>query len=96
MTKAVTGLTRGLARDLGPRGITVNVIQPGPTETDITNDAAMRAALTPQIPIGRLGKDSEIASLVAAFVNGSALASTADFLRDVAGGRSQASGFALV
>lgn len=35
MTKAaVAGLTRGLARELGPRGITVNVIQPGPTATD--------------------------------------------------------------
>jgi 3-oxoacyl-[acyl-carrier protein] reductase len=36
MTKAaVAGLTRGLARDLGPRGITVNVIQPGPVATDL-------------------------------------------------------------
>ena len=35
MTKAaVAGLTRGLARELGPRGITVNVVQPGPTATD--------------------------------------------------------------
>ena len=33
MTKAaVAGLTRGLARDLGPRGITVNTVQPGPVE----------------------------------------------------------------
>jgi 3-oxoacyl-[acyl-carrier protein] reductase len=88
MTKAaVAGLTRGFARDLGPRGITVNVIQPGPTETDITNDATMRAALTPQIAIGRLGKDSEIASLVAyiaspqaSFVNGSALTIDGGFL----------------
>ena len=88
MTKAaVVGLTRGFARDLGPRGITVNVIQPGPTETDITNDDAMRAALTPQIAVGRLGKDSEIASLVAyiaspeaSFVNGSALTIDGGFL----------------
>jgi 3-oxoacyl-[acyl-carrier protein] reductase len=36
MTKAaVAGLTRGLARDLGPRGITVNVVQPGPVDTDM-------------------------------------------------------------
>ena len=36
MTKAaVAGLTRGLARDLGPRGITVNNIQPGPVDTDM-------------------------------------------------------------
>ena len=32
---AVAGLTRGLARDLGPRGITVNVVQPGPVDTDM-------------------------------------------------------------
>ncbi|GAA1274509.1 3-oxoacyl-ACP reductase FabG [Pseudonocardia aurantiaca] len=32
---ALTGLTRGLARELGPRGITVNVVQPGSTDTDM-------------------------------------------------------------
>ena len=32
---AVVGLTRGLARDLGPRGITVNLVQPGSTDTDM-------------------------------------------------------------
>ncbi len=31
-------MTRGLARDLGPRGITVNNIQPGPTATDMNSD----------------------------------------------------------
>lgn len=36
MTKsALIGLTKGLARDLGPRGITVNVVQPGSTDTDM-------------------------------------------------------------
>ena len=40
MTKAaLVGLTRGLARELGPRGITVNVIQPGPTATDANPDS---------------------------------------------------------
>ena len=40
MTKAaLAGLTRGLARELGPRGITVNVIQPGPTATDSNPDS---------------------------------------------------------
>jgi NAD(P)-dependent dehydrogenase (short-subunit alcohol dehydrogenase family) len=32
---ALVGLTKGLARDLGPRGITVNVVQPGPIDTDM-------------------------------------------------------------
>jgi 3-oxoacyl-[acyl-carrier protein] reductase len=36
MTKAaVAGLTKGLARDLGPRGTTINNVQPGPTDTDM-------------------------------------------------------------
>jgi len=36
MTKAaVAGLTKGLARDLGPRGITINNVQPGPTDNDM-------------------------------------------------------------
>jgi 3-oxoacyl-[acyl-carrier protein] reductase len=77
---AVAGLTRGLARDLGPRGITVNNVQPGPTETEIVSDEGVRAMLRSMIPIGRMGRDSEIASLVsylagpeAAFINGAAL-----------------------
>ncbi|WP_296948163.1 3-oxoacyl-ACP reductase family protein [uncultured Massilia sp.] len=77
---AVAGLTRGLARDLGPRGITVNDVQPGPTETDIVADEGVRAYLRTQIPVGRMGRDSEIAGLVAylvrpeaAFVNGAML-----------------------
>ena len=77
---AVAGLTRGLARDLGPRGITVNNVQPGPTETEIVGDEGVRAFLRTQMPVGRMGKDSEIASLVAylagaeaAFINGSML-----------------------
>jgi 3-oxoacyl-[acyl-carrier protein] reductase len=77
---AVAGLTRGLARDLGPAGITVNNVQPGPTETDIVADESVRAYLRTQIPVGRMGRDSEIAGLVAylagpdaAFVNGAML-----------------------
>lgn len=39
MTKgAVASFTRGLARDLGPRGITVNNVQPGPIDTDANPD----------------------------------------------------------
>ena len=39
MTKsALNGLTRGLARDFGPRGITVNTVHPGPTITDMTSE----------------------------------------------------------
>jgi 3-oxoacyl-[acyl-carrier protein] reductase len=46
MTKAaVAALTRGLARDLGPRAITVNVIQPGPTESDMNANPAVNDTL---------------------------------------------------
>ncbi len=81
MTKAaVAALTRGLARDLGPRGITVNTIQPGPIETDMTGDENIRAIVRPLMALGRMGQDTEIASLAAylaspesGFVTGSAL-----------------------
>jgi 3-oxoacyl-[acyl-carrier protein] reductase len=81
MTKgAVASMTRGLARDLGPRGITVNAIQPGPTDTDMNNDESTRAMVRPLMALGRTGKDTEIASLVAylagpesSFVTGAAL-----------------------
>ena len=66
MTKAaVAALTRGMARDLGSRGITVNTVQPGPTETDMNRDENLRAMLRPMLALGRIGKDSEIASLIA-------------------------------
>jgi len=81
MTKgAVAAMTRGLARDLGPRGITVNAIQPGPTETDMNSNEAIRARLRPLMTLGRLGRDSEVASLIAylaspesGFITGAAL-----------------------
>lgn len=63
---ALGGLTRGLARDLGDRGITVNLIQPGPIDTernpaDGPNAADNRAPLA----IARHGTADEVAALVA-------------------------------
>jgi 3-oxoacyl-[acyl-carrier protein] reductase len=80
MTKgAVASLTRGLARDLGPRGITVNAVQPGPTETDMAAEEH-REWLRPMMALGRMGQDSEIAEMVAflagpgsSYVTGAAL-----------------------
>lgn len=63
---ALVGLTKGLARDLGPRGITINTVQPGPVDTDMnpaTGDFA--ESLIPLMAIGRYGKADEIASFVA-------------------------------
>ncbi len=81
MTKgAVSAMTRGFARDLGSRGITVNAVQPGPTETDMNDSENQRAMLRPMMALGRMGKDWEVASLVAylagpesGFVTGSLL-----------------------
>ncbi|MEH7335089.1 3-oxoacyl-ACP reductase family protein [Neobacillus drentensis] len=67
MTKAaVAGMTRGLARDLSPKGITVNNIQPGPVDTDMNPAEGSNAELLREIiAIGRYGKATEIADLVA-------------------------------
>ena len=63
---ALSGMTRGLARDLGPRGITANVVHPGPTDTDMNPadgpDAASEAALT---AAGRYGDPEDVALTVA-------------------------------
>ena len=63
---AVAALTRGWARDLGPRGITVNTIQPGPIGTDMnpadSDFAPTQRALT---ALGRYGRPEEVAAAVA-------------------------------
>lgn len=63
---AIVGLTKGLSRDLGPRGITVNNVQPGPVDTDM-NPASGEFAETLKglMALPRYGKDEEIASFVA-------------------------------
>lgn len=63
---AIATFTRGLARDLGARGITVNNIQPGPVDTDMnpaTGDFA--DTLRGIMALSRYGKAEEIAGLVA-------------------------------
>ncbi len=63
---AVAGLTRGLARDLGPRGITVNTVQPGPVDTDMNPASGEFAKLLKGLTaLGRYGRDEEIAAFVA-------------------------------
>ena len=63
---ALVGLTRGLARDLGPRGITINNVQPGPVDTDMNPaNSEFATSLKAMMPIGRYGTDEEIAGFVA-------------------------------
>ena len=62
----LVGLARSLAREFGSRSVTVNVVAPGLTETDMS--AALteqqRAALVAQIPLGRLARPAEVAAAV--------------------------------
>ena len=63
---AVAGLARGWARDLGSRGILVNVIQPGPIDTDMNPaDGPLSGIATPMTALGRYGKAEEVAALAA-------------------------------
>ena len=64
---AVNGLTLSLARELGPKGIRVNAVAPGITETDMMK-AVPKEVIEPlirQIPLGRLGQPEDIANAFA-------------------------------
>lgn len=62
----IIGFSRSLAKEVGSRGITVNVVAPGFIETDMTAELGddAKAAATKQISVGRLGHPDEIASAV--------------------------------
>lgn len=82
---AVQAMTRGLARDLGAKGITVNNIQPGPIATDMTT--GYDDMLIPMLPVGRLGDPMEVGALVtylagpqARYINGASLTIDGGFL----------------
>jgi 3-oxoacyl-[acyl-carrier protein] reductase len=63
---ALVGLTKGLARDLGARGITVNNVQPGPVDTDMNPAAgAFADSLRALMALPRYASPDEIAELVA-------------------------------
>ena len=60
------GLARSIAREYGPRGITANVVAPGPIDTDML--AALpddkRDSMSAQVPVGRIGSVDEVAAAV--------------------------------
>lgn len=63
---ALVGLVKGLARDLGPRGITVNNVAPGPVDTDMNpQDGDFAAVLHGMMALPRHGRADEIAGMVA-------------------------------
>ncbi len=63
---ALLAFTRGLSRELGSRGITVNLVHPGPTETEMSPpDAPGAAAMRAQIALGKYGTDKDVAAAVA-------------------------------
>jgi NAD(P)-dependent dehydrogenase (short-subunit alcohol dehydrogenase family) len=63
----LVGLARSLARELGSRSITVNVVAPGPIETDMTATLGERriAELTAAVPLGRMATPDEVAGVIA-------------------------------
>jgi len=72
MTKgAIEAFTRSLAAGVGHRGITVNAVNPGPTDTGWIPDD-LRQELLPKFPAGRLGQPEDAARLVAFLVSGEA------------------------
>lgn len=68
----VAALTRAMAFELGPLGITVNAVSPGPIETELAASmlsAEARQAREARIPLGRLGTPAEVAEVVAFLVS---------------------------
>jgi 3-oxoacyl-[acyl-carrier protein] reductase len=82
-TKAgLIGFARSIAREYGSRGITANVVTPGPIETDMTGSLGddWRERVGTSIPVGRFGTSEEVAAAVrflasaeAAFITGAVL-----------------------
>ena len=61
---ALEGFTRSLAKEIGSRNVTVNLVSPGFINTDMTSGLSVKK-LESQIPLGRMGNPSDVASLVA-------------------------------
>ncbi|MBE6949382.1 MAG: SDR family oxidoreductase [Ruminococcaceae bacterium] len=68
---ALIGLTKALAKELGPSGITVNCVAPGVIDTDMNKcySASDMAALAEETPLGVIGKPEDVAETVAFLVS---------------------------
>ncbi len=78
----ILGFSKSLAKEVGSRGITINVVSPGFIETDMTKDLPdqQREALLGQIPLKRLGQPEDIAQAVAFLVSDAAAYITGETL----------------
>lgn len=86
---AVNAMTRGLARELGPRGIRVNAVAPGLIETEIHATAGLAERLITkrtEIPLGRIGTAQEVADTVVWLLSDAARYVSGTIV-DVSGGR---------
>ena len=79
----VIGLTKALARELAPRGVTVNAVAPGFVETDMTAQLPdkVRASLMEQIPLKRLARAEEVAGVVRFLASDAAAYITGEVVR---------------
>ncbi len=62
---ALAGITKTVAHELAPRGITVNCVNPGPVDSDSYVTDELRAALDGRFPFGRWGEPDDVARLIA-------------------------------
>lgn len=85
----VIGLTKALAKELGPSGITVNAVAPGVIRTDMNarHSAETLSVLCEDTPVGRLGEPEDVAAAVAflasdatGFITGQVLGTDGGFL----------------
>ena len=81
---AIEAFTRSIALEAAPRGVTVNCVAPGPTQTGYI-DAALEADLLPGMPLGRLVRPEDIADAILFLVSDQAGMITGQVLK-VAGG----------
>lgn len=84
---AIEAFTRSLSAALGPRGITVNAVNPGPTDSGWM-DEELKAFLLPKFPFGRIGQPDDVARLIAflasdeaGWITGQVIHSEGGFLR---------------